>query len=177
MKEIWKDIKGYEGYYQVSTLGRVKSLDRIVLAKDKRKINYKGKILKLLTARKYISVSLNKSGEFKSPSVHRIVAETFIDNPLLKQEVNHMDGNKYNNHVDNLEWCTRKENDDHARKTGLTNTKGENCSLSKLKEKDVIEIRRLYATGDYYQKDIAEMFGITQGGVGHIVRRMVWKHI
>ena len=107
--EIWKDIKGYENKYQVSNLGNIRS------------INYnntnKPKILKPYIRNKYLSVRLSKNGKERHVKVNRIVAETFIQRPEL--EVNHKDGNKLNNSVDNLEWCTRKENVQHAIRTGL----------------------------------------------------------
>ena len=107
MKEIWKNIKGYEGLYQVSNLGRVKSLER----KDNlgRKVNEK--ILKNRNATHgYIAVILSKDSNKKTYRVHRLVAEAFIPNPNKYLEVNHKDENKSNNRIDNLEWCDRKYN-------------------------------------------------------------------
>ena len=115
MEEIWKDIKNFEGLYQVSNLGRVKSLDR----KIKCKHNYylkKGKILKGIKKRhNYLWVSLNK----KSYSIHRLVANAFIPNLENKPLINHKDGNQQNNNVNNLEWCTQSENMKHAYLCGL----------------------------------------------------------
>ena len=101
--EIWKDIQGYEGLYQVSNLGRVRSL------------NYKKtktvKILKLTSNTKgYLQLILHKNGEISSRKVHRLVAEAFIPNPDGLPQVNHKDENKQNNCVDNLEWCTNYYN-------------------------------------------------------------------
>ena len=111
MIEIWKDIKGYEGLYQISNLGRVKSLKR----KIKNFYNYyyhKEKILKLCINKKtgYVYVCLNKNNKGKVMVVHRLVAETFISNIDKLPYVNHKDENKQNNCVDNLEWCTAKYN-------------------------------------------------------------------
>lgn len=112
MQEIWKDIKGYEGLYQVSNLGNVRSL----CFKNSNKI----KLLKTSpTNCGYYKVQLYKNGIPKMHYVHRLVAKSFIENPLLKPEVNHLDGNKSNNKVNNLEWATDKENQDHATDTGL----------------------------------------------------------
>lgn len=105
MQEIWKDIIGYEGLYKVSSLGRIKSLSR----KDGF-YNMPEKILKQSTSNHYPSIGLNKNGKLKTRLVHRIVAETFISNPLNLPQVNHKDENKENNCVDNLEWCTAKYN-------------------------------------------------------------------
>lgn len=114
MNEIWKDIKGYEHLYQVSTLGRVKSL-------PKMKGFYKNKerILNEIPIQGYKVVNLSKNNTVKHHLIHRLVAETFIDNPENKLFVNHINGNKSDNRINNLEWCTRSENDSHAYKLGL----------------------------------------------------------
>ncbi len=110
MEEIWKDVVGYEGYYQVSNLGRVRSLDRI--ASNGRKI--KGKILstKVNTPPYYPRVSLSVNGKMKLVQVHRLVAQAFVYNPdpEHKTQVGHKDESRTNNRADNLEWVTPKEN-------------------------------------------------------------------
>ena len=119
MKEVWKDINGYEGYYQVSNLGRIKSLDRMT-NNQYGEYFMKGRILKNSTIKDkgYCRVSLNNGNGKISKRVHRLVAEAFILNPKNKPEVNHKDGNKLNNCVSNLEWCTNKENIEHSIRTG-----------------------------------------------------------
>ena len=107
--EIWKDIKGYEGLYQVSNLGRVKGLDRYVNCKyGRRKI--KGKIMNYTTRSGYNVLVLRRNNKRQSKQVHRLVAEAFIPNPNNYPVVNHKDTNRKNNHVSNLEWVTVKEN-------------------------------------------------------------------
>jgi len=111
MQEIWKDVNGYEGLYQVSNLGRVRSLER--KATDGRQINER--ILKpAFDVGKYLTVALHKNKKQKTHKVHRLVAFAFIKNPNNKPHVNHIDGNKSNNRVDNLEWCTQLENNRHS---------------------------------------------------------------
>lgn len=124
--EVWKDIKGYEGLYQVSNLGRVKSFDVYIKVgiKNAETALHKGRILKPMKNRQgYMRVELCKGGERKAIFVHRLVASVFIENPENKVCVNHIDGDKQNNCVENLEWCTYSENMQHAFDTGLKRCK------------------------------------------------------
>lgn len=111
MDEIWKDVKGYEGFYQVSNLGRIRSLDHYA-SNGVSQILYKGKIRKLrIQPNGYVYLNLSDGKNVqKRHYVHRLVAKAFIPNPENKPEINHKDENKQNNCADNLEWCTRKEN-------------------------------------------------------------------
>lgn len=125
--EEWEDVEGYEGSYQVSNLGRVKSLERTIYIGDKKRV-LRNKILKLHTnSHGYLGINLHKDKKIKRFSVHQLVARTAIKNSKNRKEVNHKDGNKLNNHYTNLEWCTRSENVKHSYKTGLTpNRSGKN---------------------------------------------------
>lgn len=109
-EEIWKDIEGYENLYQISNKGNVKNI----------------RTGKLLSAEKsnYLSVYLYKNGYKHFYKIHRLLAKAFIPNPENKPYINHIDGNKFNNNIENLEWCTAKENALHAVKTGLFDLKG-----------------------------------------------------
>ena len=119
----WKPIKDFEGLYEISNKGMVKSLPRL---KHSNKGDYysKEKILKQTNAQcEYYRVPLtNKNHIKKYYSVHRLVATAFIENPNNYEDVNHIDGNKSNNNVENLEWCTRSYNIQHAFRTGLRPT-------------------------------------------------------
>jgi len=119
MQEIWRDIKDYEGYYQVSNLGNVRSLDRTL--KNKNGLyTRKGKMLKkLINSKGYYVVNLRKNCTHKIQTIHRIIAETFISNKNNYPCVNHIDGNKLNNSLDNLEWCTYSHNIKEAFRLGL----------------------------------------------------------
>lgn len=105
MEEIWKDVKGYEGRYQVSNKGRIKSF-----LKSSRYPDEKGHVIKPHIARGYAFSCLSKNGKAKNYLVHRLVAQAFIPNPNNLKEINHIDENKLNNCVENLEWCTRNYN-------------------------------------------------------------------
>lgn len=120
MKEIWVDIKGCEGLYQVSNFGNVKSLSRYVRTSDKLGGRRKKKetLLSLDVCKNgYLRVSINKGGSRKHFLVHRLVAEAFIPNPQNLPQVNHKDENKANNRVDNLEWCDAKYNSNYGERT------------------------------------------------------------
>jgi hypothetical protein len=167
MKEEWRDIKNYVRLYQVSNFGRVKSF-------------YYGKE-RILTGhpdRGYLRLELSKNGIKIHRSIHQLVTEAFIPNPLNKPTVNHKDGNKLNNFVWNLEWATHKEQMEHAELNNLTNyCKGENVGTSKLKPDQVLEIRRKYATGKYSLRQLGDEYNVILNTIWKIVNRITWKHI
>lgn len=117
--ETWKDIEGYEGEYQVSNLGRVKSLNKKVLAKNNNIATKRGRVLKLREYQGYYYVCLSSKNSKKMCRVHILVAKAFIPNSEQKRTVNHINGNKLDNRVENLEWLSVKENLMHAWRNGL----------------------------------------------------------
>lgn len=163
--ERWRDVEGYEGLYQVSNKGRVRSLDREVTKKGDKHRSYKpfksklgGRILKYGVG-KYRTVFLSKKGKVTTHQVHVLVAKTFIPNPHNLPEVNHKDTNKKNNRVNNLEWCTGFDNIDHAVRSGIYE--------KKLTQKDIHDICVLLHKKQSGLK-IAKIYGVTSGAVYHI---------
>lgn len=123
IQEIWKDIKDYEGLYQVSNLGRIRSLDKMVW-NGQSYWEMKGKILIPGKDKDgYLQIGLYKNKKRKGFKIHRLVSEYFIENEENKPEVNHKDGNKQNNNANNLEWVTSSENSTHAYNIGLLKVK------------------------------------------------------
>lgn len=115
--ENWKDIKGYEGLYQISDKGVVKGVDRVLAYNAQKTKQWKGKVIKtIVDYLGYCRVSLCKDGKVKCHKIHRLVAEAFLNG---EGQINHKDGNKLNNNLNNLEFCTVKENLAHAYTTGL----------------------------------------------------------
>ena len=118
--EIFKDIEGYEGFYQVSNEGRVRSLERVVEHSYSGIRTIKERILKPGKNRDgYLHVNLCKDGSLKMHRIHRLVAEAFTPNPENKKTINHVNGIKADNRLENIEWCTNSENQLHAYRTGL----------------------------------------------------------
>lgn len=124
--EIWKDVSGYEGMYQVSTFGRIRTVSHSVTSRSRNGtpylLNVPARIKKATRGSDgYYDISLYKNNQPKYFSVHQLVAQTFLPNPDNKPTVNHIDGDKSNNHLDNLEWATYDEQMAHASKLGLLN--------------------------------------------------------
>ena len=176
--EIWKDIKGYEGMYQVSTQGNLKSLDRIVNHPKSIKLTLKGGVIKSsVNGSGYKIVQLNKNGKGVIYLVHRLVSGAYLNNPDNKPQVNHIDGNKANNLLENLEWVTRSENMIHAYENNL-NHKGENHYKSKLSKTRVSAIKRLLRINPNVNKySLAKKVGVTNGVIYQIINNTTWKHV
>lgn len=176
-KEIWKEVDGYNGVYFVSNLGRVKSVDHFC---ENRKGSGKqtGRVLKLSKSRKgYLMVSLSKNKTKFHTGAHRLVAKAFIDNHLNKQQVNHIDCDKENNNVSNLEWCTNLENRRHAQENNRDNPNyGEDHHNSKLTNKQVVEARKLREKG-YTMNELAIKYNISKTAMCKIVNRITYPNV
>ena len=148
MEEIWKDIEGYEGLYQVSNMGRVRSLRRNIILKSKRETN------------EYERVVLSTNNIPKLYSIHRLVAMAFIPNPNNYPIVNHKDEDRTNNRVDNLEWCTQKYNVNYG--TGI-------AKRARSQSKKVLQFK---PDGTFVKewKSINDIERITGYSSGHISR-------
>lgn len=160
LEEEWRPVVGWEGLYEVSSLGNVRSQRGMM----KQKKAWNGRC----------EISLSRNGVKKSVLVHRMVARAFLGDSSSKPCVNHLDGNPLNNHVSNLEWCTYSENDEHARRNGLMG--GERGNTTKLTTKQVRELRVRFDGGESPTKLAAE-YGIKRGNVYKIGNRKTWRYV
>lgn len=136
--EIWKDVVGYEGYFMVSESGKVKSLPREVVKRDGRNFFMKeGKVLNTFLTKGYKRVALRNGSEQRKFTVHRLVAEAFIPKEVGRDFVNHLDGNRLNNHYSNLEWVSMIENNCHRFDKTKTTTPYTGVSWIKAKQRYV----------------------------------------
>lgn len=173
MGEIWKNIIGFEGAYQVSNLGRVKSLDRVVVRSESSQRLAKGKILSLQKDRLgYIYVHLSLNGKGCKKKVHRLVCEAFCEKKANQNVVNHIDGDKTNNISKNLNWCTHQENTLHALAAGLRTDVGENAKDNILSEQEVLDIRNNHI--DSYEV-LALKYGVSKSSIADIKKFRSWK--
>lgn len=182
MKEEWRNVVGYEGYYLVSNLGRVKSLSRL------RKRRSKDVILKQTDNGKgYKFVGLTKNRKSERKYVHRLVLKAFVGE-CGNKECNHINGIKSDNRLSNLEWVTKSENGKHAYKMGLNKVtdyqkeqtskanRGSGYGANKLVEDDIIKIRKMRKSGMTYQA-ISEEFNVCRQSIGYIIRGKTWTHV
>jgi len=156
-----KPINRFEGLYSIYDCGVI----------------YSHKTKKILNPSKdkrgYLILSLYKDGKSYPKKIHRLVLQAFVPNPEDKPCCNHKDGDKNNNHVNNLEWVTYKENEIHARKTGLSG--GEKHWLAKFKKEDIIEIRNSYPQNTL--KELAQRYNVAIFTIWNIVNYQTWKYI
>jgi hypothetical protein len=153
MKEVWKELSCNDNYY-VSNFGRIKNGDKIMSGHK--------------SCYGYIVVSIKGKRHF----IHRLVAKEFIENTKNKSEVNHINGIKDDNRLENLEWVTRNENQKHAYNNGLMSRKGEKHNNAKFKEKDIIFIRK----SKLKQIELAKMFNVSRGHMSLIINRKLWNY-
>lgn len=178
MDEIWKDIIGYEGYYKVSNFGRVKSIyamGGLILKQRKQNSGY-------------LIVHLYKEKTREAKTVHRLVSKAFIPNPENKPHVNHLDGDKSNNKLDNLDWCTQSENIKHAYKYGITkrtkewnkkigdSQRGENSGSNILSKDDVIRIKEMIKKG-LGDTEISKIIECGKSTIWNIRVGNSWVHV
>lgn len=179
MEEIWKDIKEHECLYCVSSFGRLKRNSGIIIRKTGSKVFIKGGFLKSrINYLGYVLFHLKIKNKSYVKSIHRLVAQAFIPNPENKPQVNHKDGNKQNNCVDNLEWVTSKENIKHSWENKLNwSYKGEDHKNSKLSEENVLNIRSEYKPFVCTHQMLATKYKISKHTVRDIIRRKSWIHL
>lgn len=165
-KEIWKPVVGFEGAYEVSSLGKLK---RIADACG----THTGRIVRCSVVRRgYIRTALSYKSKITWQFVHRIVAMAFIPNPENKPCVNHIDCCPSNNKVSNLEWVTYRENTTHAQENNRIIV-GEQCTFTKLKSSDILLIR----SSSLSVEELAEKFGVHPQTIKKVISKKTWKHI
>lgn len=170
MREVFEDLIGYEDSYQISDLGRIFTKRRLI----GNQIHYGKEIAPQLTKDGYLKVTLSKNGICKKYYLHRLVAIQFINNPKKLPQVNHKDGNKLNNNISNLEWCTKEYNLNHAVRTNLMQH-GQERPSAKLKETDVLEIYKM--KGVLKAADIAEKYKVSKNTINCILRGSKWSYL
>lgn len=170
--EVWKKVEGFENY-EISNYGRLKGLE----VTTKFGIGFKTYPERICTfwydKKGYQYFTFLVNGKTKHKLIHRLVSIAFIDNPLNKPQVNHINGIKSDNRVENLEWNTSKENIKHAINTGLTKTSGVNNYRSKLTEEDVLNIRN----SNLKQKELQEIYNVAQGVISRIKLNKTYKNV
>jgi len=178
--EFWKDIPTYEGYYQASSLGRIRSLSRDTTRSNGRPFKITGRVLKpALNKDGYYKCALCVNKKLKSYRVHRLIAMAFHKSDYRQEglEVNHIDGDKTNNELTNLELITHSENVQHSFDNGLqVSLKGSQVHNSKLKEEDIPKIRSMFANG-FSSRAIAKIYQMDKTVFLDIKNGRLWKHV
>lgn len=173
--EVWKAVNGYEGFYEVSNQGNIRSLDRFVDNGNGGHIR-KGQSMKpSVNAVGYRTVTLRINGGGLKKQLSRLVAAAFIENPENKKEVNHISGIKTQDNVENLEWVTPSENLEHAKRTGLNHNYGDAHHWSILTEEQVKEIRSRYIPHKVKGNQLAKEYGVSRQAIYDIVHNRNWK--
>lgn len=170
--ETWLPVQGYETNYEVSSLGRIRSLNA--------SRNYQAGHIMAPSSNRYgyYVVNLRRDGTSHGVSLHRLVAKAFIPNPQQLPQVNHKNGVKTDNRVQNLEWVSARQNIRHRFDTlKHSGHVGESHPAHKLTERDVVDIRARYAAGGIRQVDLANQYGVTASAISAIICRTKWKHV
>lgn len=181
-EEIWVDVSGYEGLYKVSNTGKVKSLQREVqiISKNNNIFNksYPSKVLKsYITSKGYELVKLCKDGIVKSYSVHRLIALNFLSNDKNLPEINHIDGNKLNNNLYNLEWVSPSDNQKHAFVIGLQKpNKGQNNGQSRSTDTEILFLHYWRSLGCTI-KELSTLFGYSKNHTSDLLNFRKWSHL
>lgn len=193
--EIWRPVLGYEGDYEVSNLGRVRSIYKVVIKSNDQTYTRVSKILKsALDTKGYVRCALSKIGaKLVTKKVHRLVAESFIPTSDMTLFVNHKNFITTDNTVENLEWVTNKQNVYHSIRAGRLQMKADDAlrersinkeikrgslnGCSKLTEEQVLEIRSKYKPNIYTRKMLGEEYGVDHTTIKGIVNRKSWKHV
>lgn len=175
-----EDIKGFEGLYAITKQGRIWSYPKIQLfgTQNSAQIHSGGRFLiPVLGKNPYYRIGLHKKGKRYNPTLHRLLALTYIPNPLNLPQVNHINGVKTDNRIKNLEWCTEKQNSQHAVRIGLikgTSMPGEKHPMAKLTYKEVLEIREKYELG-YRNAELGRMYKVHRSNIRNIVMGKTWN--
>lgn len=178
IKEIWKDVEGYETLYQVSNLGNVKRLKGIRNYVDGRSYKYKEEIMNFdYSTPGYKRYCFTKNKKTLKREVHRFLAIAFIPNPENKPQVNHINGIKTDNRVENLEWVTARENLMHATRTGLRrNARSHKIHTCKINEFTILAIRRLHRINpEFNRSDVARKLNVNYNVIWKIITNRTWK--
>lgn len=177
VEELWKPVVGMEKDYLVSSRGRVKALGKEwKTGRYGHRRKSDERIMNLSKRSGYPQVAVSTSGKKNSYMVHRLVAEAFIPNDENKPYVNHIDGNKANNNVENLEWVTPLENSRHAANEGFYSS-GSKHYFSKLTEDIVWEIRERAQSEKLSYAELGRQYGVLDTTISKIVRGLSWKHV
>lgn len=186
MQEIWKPIPGYEGYYEASTKGCIRSVDRTIILKDRlgndRPSLYKGRILKPCSKtyersniKQRFQVALSIDSKLKTWDVHKLIALTFIPNPSNHDTVNHIDGDTFKNHIENLEWISKADNNRHAFRNGLVKTQ----KLIAQIDPNTMQIIKVYPG----ESEACRRMGVLQGKIRTAMQNnwklhgFYWKYV
>ena len=174
--EIWKPVVGWEGFYEISNMGRARSLGRLV-PRDGRCLKYiQGRLIKRSYTQRYVGIGLSRNGKVVNRMLHHLVLEAFIGPRPSGMEACHFNGVRTDNRLDNLRWDTKKANEADKVRLGTASV-GENNGRARLCASQVAEIRALRKAGTFTRRELARRFGISLGTVAAIFSGRLWAHV